>query len=438
MTTIDLLAMAFMNLWRRKLRALLTALGMAIGTTSIVVMISIGIGFNYAFEEQIAQMGSLTKIEVYDGGGWVYDATGNATKSDKDVKLDDKAVADFKKIENVVAVTPIMSSSGYIKSGKYYVGLQLLGLDMETAEYFNIVPTEGELPGKGSKTKPEMMLTSDVPVNFVDPRTYTQAVDSEGNPKIDLFTSKLIFTFDYNNISTQNLTDFSETTAKGKTYNLKTSGIMNNEGSWEYYCTGFIDINTLKELIKENKDFAYSNSTNKTYDRIWIKVNDIKNVQAISDHLREQGYQPNSLNDYIESFKKQSRQVQGVLGAIGAVSMLVAAIGITNTMLMSIYERTKEIGVIKVLGCKMSNIRHLFLTEAGYIGFFGGAAGLILSYGLSFVLNYFLQGMGLKSVIPIWLALGAVAFSALIAVVSGLYPAMRAMRLSALAAIRNE
>ena len=127
-----------------------------------------------------------------------------------------------------------------------------------------------------------------------------------------------------------------------------------------------------------------------------------------------------------------------LLGAIGGVSLLVAAIGIMNTMMMSIYERTKEIGIIKVLGCRMSNIAGLFLTEAAYIGFFGGALGLGLSYGLSLVLNNFLEASGFKSVIPLYLAVGALAFSVVVALISGLYPAMRAMKLSPLAAIRNE
>ena len=127
---------------------------------------------------------------------------------------------------------------------------------------------------------------------------------------------------------------------------------------------------------------------------------------------------------------------------IGGVAMLVAAISICNTMLMSIYERTREIGVMKVLGCKMSKIGAMFLTEAGIIGFGGGAMGLGISYVLSFVINTVIAANGagdsFRSVIPPYLALGGVAFSVLVGVLAGLYPSQRAMRLSALAAIRNE
>lgn len=84
------------------------------------------------------------------------------------------------------------------------------------------------------------------------------------------------------------------------------------------------------------------------------------------------GYGTQCLQEWIEQSEQSIKQTQYLLGAIGGVSLLVAAIGIMNTMMMSIYERTKEIGIIKVLGCRMSNIAGMFLTESAYIGFFGG------------------------------------------------------------------
>lgn len=147
----------------------------------------------------------------------------------------------------------------------------------------------------------------------------------------------------------------------------------------------------------------------------------------------------------MESNQKTMGMIQAVLGGIGAVSLFVAAIGITNTMMMSIYERTKEIGVMKVLGCDLRNIRSLFLMEAGFIGFIGGVIGLILSFGLSFVINKLAQsaqdmslGAGDISYIPLWLMVLSLAFAILVGMVAGFFPARRAMKLSPLAAIRNE
>ena len=121
---------------------------------------------------------------------------------------------------------------------------------------------------------------------------------------------------------------------------------------------------------------------------------------------------------------------------------MVAAIGITNTMMMSIYERTKEIGIMKVLGCDLRNVRTLFLMEAGFIGFIGGVIGLILSYTISFVINRIVAGasdyMTSISYIPFWLAILSLGFAVLVGMVAGFFPALRAMKLSPLAAIHSE
>ena len=141
--------------------------------------------------------------------------------------------------------------------------------------------------------------------------------------------------------------------------------------------------------------------------------------------------------------KSQFAMVQAVLGGIGAVSLLVAAIGIANTMMMSIYERTKEIGVMKVIGCSLKNIRQLFLIEAGFIGFLGGVAGNLLSALISGMINMLVSGdsMGFSgniSYIPVWLVMLSMAFAVLVGMLAGYFPAVRAMKLSPLAAIRNE
>ncbi len=143
--------------------------------------------------------------------------------------------------------------------------------------------------------------------------------------------------------------------------------------------------------------------------------------------------------------KSQFAIIQAVLGGIGAVSLFVAAIGIANTMMMSIYERTKEIGVIKVLGCSLKNIKQMFLLEAAFIGLLGGMMGNVLSFLMSAVINFLTRqgatSMGFSSnisYIPPWLVLLSMGFAMLVGVIAGYFPALRAMKLSPLAAIRNE
>ena len=111
--------------------------------------------------------------------------------------------------------------------------------------------------------------------------------------------------------------------------------------------------------------------------------------------------------------------------------------------MMSICERTKEIGIIKVLGCDLGNIRSMFLMEAGFIGFFGGLIGLILSGIISLVINVVVKGASegsyaQLSYIPLWLVMISLVFAVLVGMAAGFFPALRAMRLSPLAAIRNE
>ncbi len=135
------------------------------------------------------------------------------------------------------------------------------------------------------------------------------------------------------------------------------------------------------------------------------------------------------------------------MGGIGAISLFVAAIGIINTMVMSIYERTREIAVIKVLGASFSSIRWLFLAESSLIGFLGGGLGLVISYILSFLINMYGSAMiGAVgpdaqavqiSLIPLWLNAFSLFFGAVIGLLAGLYPAVRAMRLDPVTAMRH-
>ena len=164
------------------------------------------------------------------------------------------------------------------------------------------------------------------------------------------------------------------------------------------------------------------------------------------------GYEAFSTHDTIESIQESSRSIQMILGGIGAISLLVAAIGITNTMIMSLTERTREIGIMKALGCRTKDIQMIFLTEAGTIGFLGGSFGILFSYLISWGINYlawqpkggfiefiqfiFTSGSGRISVIPLWLALFGLLFSIIIGLVAGFIPARRSLKVSALEAMK--
>lgn len=224
-----------------------------------------------------------------------------------------------------------------------------------------------------------------------------------------------------------------------------------NANYYYIYC----DLDTLKQILKKEfsgraipgqpttksgkpyKEFCYSYAQ--------VNVDDIENVDAVAAAIREMGYNVETNAEYLNSMKSQFAIIQAVLGGIGAVSLFVAAIGIANTMMMSIYERTKEIGVIKVLGCSLKNIKQMFLLEAAFIGLLGGMMGNVLSFLMSAVINFLTRqgatSMGFSSnisYIPPWLVLLSMGFAMLVGVIAGYFPALRAMKLSPLAAIRNE
>ena len=428
----DLLRTAFLNLWRRKLRAFLTVLGMVIGTSSIVVMVSLGVGMRQSLIESYSQMGSLTNITV---SNYRYTESSNGDGVYEEVTLDKKALAQIKQIEGVEAAMPMVTTWGYVTSGKYSSDVSIMAVDFDEAEKFGIKLTEGEYPNNRlSGGKVQMVVPESFYLNFYDANSsrYSQAVDKDGNPKITS-RSRIKLTFDYSNV--YNNAESDPDTAKGKIYTLVPTGTVSEDsGDFSWYC--MVDMKVLEKLAKENSSFISVNLKN--YDQVIVKCAEIDDVLTVKAKIEELGFGASCIQEWLEQSEQQLKQTQYLLGAIGGVSLLVAAIGIMNTMMMSIYERTKEIGIIKVLGCRMSNIAGLFLTEAAYIGFFGGALGLGVSYALSFVLNNLLVNSGLKSVIPFYLAIGALAFSIVVALISGLYPATRAMKLSPLAAIRNE
>ena len=434
MKTLDLFIMAFMNLWRRKLRAFLTVLGMVIGVASIVVMVSLGIGINESFRENYERAGSLTTIQV--NSYRMVESKGNMYSPAQEVVLDDKSVLTFRQLPGVVAVMPMLETWGALKSGQYMTDVSIMGVDLKVAEEFGFTLANGRMPNAGAGSKYEMVLGSWALQNFYNPTTGKQAIDRDGNSKINMERSRFQLTFDYSNVYSNWDNGGGESRPKGKMYDVKVVGQMAQEGNnYAYY--SLMDIAAVRKLAKENKDFM--NLDTKKYSQIWVKCENIDEVIEIQKQIQDMGYGATSLQDALKAAQESAAQLQMLLGAIGGVSLLVAAIGIMNTMMMSIYERTKEIGIIKVLGCRMRNIAALFLTEAAYIGLIGGLFGLGISYGLSALLNqYVMQSVGMKSVIPLYLSLGAVLFSIVVALISGMYPAIRAMKLSALSAIRSE
>jgi len=445
MNKLDLINMSFRNLWRRKTRTILTILGVVIGTASIVIMLSLGIAMDKSFQEQLSRMGSLNIIEVHNAG-W-YDPGGS--QNAPETKLDDQAVSTLEKIPGVSAVMPVKNLYVKMEAGKMLGYVNVIGIKPENMPAFDFVAEEGRL--LLDTDKEALVFGKNVAYDFYNPRLRGRDFYGrrEGSPQVDLLNAKLILTTDMSYGERQRNQAESEDNRPPKTYSVKGVGILKESNSEKDY-SAYMNLSSLQKIIEEdrrnNRDRNGRNSGNDDqYESIKVKVKDIEQVEKVQETIKAMGFQTYSLTDMVKSMQETSRKIQAILGGIGAVSLLVAAIGITNTMIMSIYERTREIGVMKVLGADLADIKRLFLLEAGMIGFVGGVIGLVFSYAISMFLNRISQGYmrGMESeigisVISIELALGALAFATLVGIIAGYSPARRAMRLSALEAIRNE
>ena len=459
----DLLIMSVNNLRRRKLRTALTVLGVIIGTASIVVMVSLGIGLNELTMEQIASWGSLTTIDVRSGDsygqsyavsiGGGSSGMSSGGKSEPNY-ITDEVIEKFSRLEHVTGTSPVLSINVLMRQGAYeaqYETIQGVG----PAYFEQIKLGEGEYPQKGDTG---LFFGNTVIQDFYNAKTGKGYWDTGELPDVDLMGRPFFVTFDMDGYyQSQYPSEDGAGTKPPKKYMMNGIGVQ--EGGlddWNNYSYRiYMDVDGMKSQLRKafKKGKAIPGQpTNKKgkpynyfiYNSAQVYVDDVDNVTKVQKELADMGFQVQSQIDWLESSKQQSDMVQAVLGGIGAVSLFVAAIGIANTMMMSIYERTKEIGVMNVLGCDMGNIRNMFLIESGFIGFMGGVLGIGLSYGVSLLINKFvgaqaLTGMaGDLSRVPPWLSLAAVAFAIFVGMAAGFMPAMRAMKLSPLAAIRNE
>ncbi len=465
MSFSDLLKMSLSSLWRRKLRTVLTVLGVVVGTASIMVMISLGLGLSKVNMEQIEQYGGLTTINVYpnESGGGVFYSSGGitiATESgssgstgNEPTRIDDAVIAKLSQIEHVEIASPVLSTSVIAKYGKWEAYLNVQGMSKEALQKLNLNLTEGsELPLSDSQL--QFLYGNTVITDFYNAKTNQYYWETGEMADIDFMKDSIFMIFDtdaYFNSKNGGTDENGAPVAAPKKYLIPACGVLAGtendytENSGNVLC----DVEALKmQLKKIYKGKAIPGQpTTKSgkpykeiyYDSAYIRVDEMKNVKDVQQEIQNLGLQASSNAEWMEQVQQSSRSIQTALGGIGAVSLFVAAIGIANTMMMSIYERTKEIGVMKVLGCDMAAIRNMFLAEAGFIGLIGGVVGIVLSYIISAIINFVAseEYSGI-SYIPPYLTLMALVFAVIIGMLAGLFPALRAMKLSPLAAIRNE
>ena len=453
MKTSDLVQMSIRSLWRRKLRTFLTILGVVIGATSVMLMLSVGLGMEKSMEAQFAMWGDLTLVNVDKYGG----------NSSSAPALDSKAISEIEKIKHVKKVIPNITENVYLSIGRYRTpwtwNVKVMDADeLDALDYHAVEGRDLKEDDENAVVMGQNMLQY-FTKNGKEPKDYSNMEPIAFDMDKDKLTLEIV---SYDEMTGKpNLTGPNGKIKEPKGIEVRVVGMLSADKmqvaetvfiSHKLYDRLEVELKKYREALMSDEDKknaeGYDKQKGKSeYDELLVKVDDRENVVDVVNSLKEAGYNAYSDMEYIKQAEEQAKSKRLALGGIGIVSFIVAAIGIANTMMMSIYERTKEIGIMKVIGAKLVDIKRMFLFEALMIGLIGGIVGAALSLGISVALNHLgdkvaqmldMWGTTTVSVMPVWLIGMGILFSTMVGLISGYFPARKAMKLSALSAIKTE
>jgi putative ABC transport system permease protein len=442
MKPFDLLRLIFGNLSRRKARVALTAIGVVIGTAAVVILVSLAIGLQRNANEQLYGIGDLTQIQVMPtyGGEMVYMGGGGGggpvkTEPEQTAVLNNAALEDLRAIPGVEWVIPrdFLQAGGIFKYQKLEAGVNIIGIDTKDLASLGLEATEGDT----TLDRGEIIIGVMVPNNFYDPKIRP---GQEPPPPPQLFDQQLQMVVskydDQGNETRKNLS-------------MRVGGVLKEtrgESDWSVYMP--------LEQVKALNEWAMNRRINYNkdgYSQVVVKVSDVDQVIDITQQITDMGYQAFTPQSFVQGINNFYKILQVIFGGVGAIALLVAAIGIANTMAMSILERTREIGLMKAVGATNRDVLAIFLGEAAGIGFIGGLGGIIIGWlagqGLNVIAIVYLanqagQQGGLPPSVavytPYWLPLFALIFSTIIGMISGLYPALRAATMIPVLALKYE
>jgi putative ABC transport system permease protein len=445
MKFLDLIRLIFGNLNRRKGRVALTAVGVVIGTAAVVILVSLAIGLQQNARQQLYGIGDLTQIQVMPGFGGMQGEGGPVVSGPgikgggggpSDMKLlTNDALAQLAAIPGVERVVPrdYFQGSFMLEYGGLDGGGNIIGMAPEDMTALGMEAQRGEVePQKGQITIGIMVQN-----NFYDPKLRP---GQDPPPTPDLFDKDLKLTL---------MKWDQEGTQINRSLPVHVVGVLaETRGEPDY------SIYMRLEDLKAFNEWATGRRINYNkdgYSQVVVKVADPKQVLDISKQITALGFQAYTPAEYVQGINNFYLVLQVIFGGVGAIALLVAAIGIANTMAMAILERTREIGLMKAIGATNRDVLSIFLGEAAGIGFIGGIGGVLIGWlagqiGNVLALVYFAgqstqQGAPPPSVAivtPLWLPAFALLFATSIGLISGLYPALRAATMVPVNALKYE
>jgi hypothetical protein len=398
--------------------------------------------------------------------------------------LDDDAIDRLAAIPGVQLASPIMRGRFFLRADPFYMeAWDVTGIRAEAMQFMGHPVAQGRtlMPGDtfavvfGAAAEREferMGSTWETRYN----RTWEWQWQGREIPTlVDVMNANMRLSYDHRFVAAM---DGQQMELTGgirpiPSYEIEVVGLLAPHEQWGADRQIFIDIEVLlyleNERMRADRDAQAEwqwmispipQRPREMFDNAIVRVSDVRYTSRVAREIGGEiggdgmGFSVHYEGMWINMMVEGQRQQQQLLAAIGAISLIIAAISIANTMIMAVYERTREIGIMKVIGAAIKDIRRLFLLESAMIGFFGGLFGVGLSLLGSYVINNFDipffqppplpdwmgagQAVAAPSLVTPWLCGVALLFAAVIGLVSGYFPARRATKLSALAAIRME
>ena len=417
------------NMKQRGIRTFLTILGVVIGIVSIVSLMAIGLGTKKVLLTMAGEEGSATEIRI----------RGITEGKRKDQMITDRRLEEVRKLDAVAAVYPILSVDARF-SYDNYVGYWTI--DGIPQEYLDEIETLHGNQSEGDNWIPELIMGNQVLnlfFNEVTGTSYGEIHESDSSEETEDLTGKKLET------------TFSQAGSDSETKVRLPITDITKQNSYSIYCNQ----DELKLYLKRLADGGKIpgqpvNQNDENYNE-WIygsaivEADDIESVKKLEQALKDMGFQTESNIEFVEYIEKTMKIAQLILAGIGMIALIVAVIGIGNTMTTAVYDRVQEISMLKVLGADPEELMALFLLESGVLGGIGGCIGVLLSYGISYlaVNRLAVQLLSLPkgtvlAEIPVWLAFGAVIFAVFLGIAAGFFPARFATRLNPIEGMRGK
>jgi putative ABC transport system permease protein len=453
----DLFELAVRNLRQSKLRNGLTTVGISVGVASLVAMLSLGVGLQQLATRRLAGSGLFDTVFVtsrQDFRGFDREDDAKAPNPEKSPVLDEAARTKITHLANVMEVEPEIRVMGEIMAGgETHFGF-VTGLPMSARENEAFESLKGNF--FSSDNADEAILLNDF-AKELDPKNPAALIgktvtlrygerqalpqDSNGQPSLDNTNSNAGAGDDYG---------FS---VVRKLQPLRVVGIIDQEpyGGMRTVSRGriFLPVRTTERLnMAQFTDMRSSlrGASGKTYMTLTVRVKDPGKVQAVQDAVNQMGFRTFSVLDATKSLRRFFTVLDLFLGIFGSLALAVATLAIINTLVMAVLERRREIGVMKAIGASDQDVKKLFFTEAGAMGLFGGVLGVLLGFAIGKAINFgtgvYLHSRQLPSepvwIMPPWLVGAAIAFSIVVSLLAGLYPASRAAKLDPVQTLKYE